>query len=368
MRKLQVQICEVILLMKIGIYSDVHASNTSSIMPLYCKDSKYSLRLQMIIDSFKWMYNVFDKQGVGLIFNLGDLFDSHTISSHEITAMSDAYSYSNGIHEIHITGNHETLDKNREFYSTALLSNVEFIQMYNKPQKCKYLDFEFSLLPHMKSDLINDDLLSSIKSDILFSHIDIKGSHLRPDYTLDGGIEPEKLSMYFDTVFNGHLHTAETISTSSGTVMNIGAFSSNSFNDSNSYIPSILVYDTETRDIERFRNPNAILFRRVSCSSVHEVKKYIDGLDSKYRYIIRIKVPYSIKDNVRSVIKEIDNIVAYRIVSSLSGDSNGGSKIIRDSINDKIVDDEFISFIEDNQDLIKYPLTLYKSIIDEIKK
>ena len=41
---------------KIGIYSDVHISHNSSIMPTFLGeyDNKYTTRLKMCIDSMKW--------------------------------------------------------------------------------------------------------------------------------------------------------------------------------------------------------------------------------------------------------------------------------------------------------------------------
>ena len=49
--------------MKIGIYSDVHISRTSSIMPLYLNEnSKYTLRLQNCINSMNEMYQTFENK------------------------------------------------------------------------------------------------------------------------------------------------------------------------------------------------------------------------------------------------------------------------------------------------------------------
>ena len=76
--------------MKIGIYSDVHISRTSSILPLYLNDqSKYTLRLENCINSMNDMYQTFEDRNVDVIINCGDTFNSHTISADEMSAYLD---------------------------------------------------------------------------------------------------------------------------------------------------------------------------------------------------------------------------------------------------------------------------------------
>lgn len=353
--------------MKIGIYSDVHVSYTSSIMPLSCPGSKYTRRLQMIIDSFKYMYDVFEKNNVELIFNNGDLFDSHTIRSEELTAVAEAYSYSKGIKEYHIIGNHDTLDNSRNFYSTSILSSSGFINVINEPT---VLDCGISLLPYMKPEFITNDLLNSLSnSNILMSHIDILGSHLRPDYTMDSGVDPELLANYFDVVFNGHLHTYEVLDTSRSKVMNLGSFSSNSFSDSNSYRPGFWIYDTETKISKRFENPNAILFRKYSVSSIESL---IETLNKRVRknahYIMRITVPYSLRSDARDVIQSYENIVAFKIVADIKSSMiNPNSNISKRINSEKDITEEFSKFLDDNQNLMKYPRKYYDDYINQVR-
>lgn len=355
--------------MNIGIYSDVHVSYTSSIMPLSCPGSKYTRRLQMIIDSFKYMYDVFEKNNVELIFNNGDLFDSHTIRSEELTAVAEAYSYSKGVKEYHIIGNHDTLDNSRNFYSTSILDSSGFISVINEPT---VLEDGISLLPYMKPEFVTIDLLNSLssKSNILMSHIDILGSHLRPDYTMDSGVDPELLANYFDVVFNGHLHTHEVINTSRSRVMNLGSFSSNSFSDSNSYRPGFWIYNTETKIGKRYENPNAILFRKYSVSSIESL---IELLNKRVRrnakYIMRITVPYSLRSDARDVIQSYENIVAFKIVADIKSSMiNPNSDISKRINSENDITEEFLKFLDDNPNLMKYPRKYYDEYIKKIRE
>ena len=118
--------------MRVGIYTDIHCSYTSSILPLHIDNSCYTARLKMVVDTFKWMYELFEHNNVDYIVNCGDLFDSYRLRAEEISAMAESLSYNSGIPEYHIIGNHEVMDVRRNFYATALLNNYNYISYYNK--------------------------------------------------------------------------------------------------------------------------------------------------------------------------------------------------------------------------------------------
>jgi len=359
--------------LKLGIYSDVHACIASSILSNHSLDSKYSVRLQMIIDTFKWMYDVFEKENVDLICNCGDLFDSHTVRAEELSAISDAYKYSKGVPEIHILGNHEILDVNRNFYSTAMLKNFPFITVYDSPQ---VINDTISVLPYMKVDEITNELLRSLKNKVLLSHIDIMGSHLRADYIMDFGVNPEYLAEYFNFTINGHLHTAEKLDTTQNTIWNIGSVTSLSFADNSNYIPSICIYDTDTNKLIRINNPYSILFRKITA---HTVKDLIDKLnkimsekhgindifDGNYRYVIKVNSTYDMKDKMVDVLKSYNNIIAYKVTISSSDNTIIKSKPVKiDTVQD--VKGEFKKFLNTVESL-KYPINLYDNILQEME-
>ena len=152
--------------MKIGIYSDLHISRNSSIMPLHKEDSKYSTRLQMILDTGKWMYEEFEKQGVELIVNCGDTVDSSVLKADEISALQEFYSYSKGVEEYHIVGNHELSDKN--FYSTSILNQLKFVTIVDRIKSFYIGDVGIAFIPYVKPDFwkFNLDVLRTIISPV----------------------------------------------------------------------------------------------------------------------------------------------------------------------------------------------------------
>lgn len=350
---------------KLGIYTDLHISYTSSIMPLYYKDSKYTTRLQMIIDTAKWMYRVFSDNNVDLILNGGDTLDSHSVRSEEISALSEFYKQSQGIPEVHIPGNHEILSNNLDFYSNSILGNLPFIKIYDKPTKINNI---LSVIPYMSPDNISNDMLKSISNKILLSHIDIKGSHLRPEYIMDTGVEPEIIAEYFNLTLNGHLHTAEKIETSKNKIYNVGSISSISFSDSNSYIPSICIIDTDTLEITRYENPFAILFRRLTVSSTEDLLNKLKKYSANHKYIFRVTAPYIIRNDIKDILSNRSNIIAYRVVSNIS---NEKSLINYESKKINLVDDiegEFLKYLESNKDSLNYPFDKYIEVLNSIRE
>ena len=78
--------------MKILLYSDLHISRTSSIMPTTISNSKYTFRQNMIIELGKFLTLIAENEKPDLIINLGDTFDQCTITSYDVQTASGFFS------------------------------------------------------------------------------------------------------------------------------------------------------------------------------------------------------------------------------------------------------------------------------------
>lgn len=341
--------------MKIGVYTDVHCSYTSSILPLKVDNSKYTARLKMIVDTFKWMYQLFDDIGVDLIVNCGDLFDSYKVRAEELSAMAEALSYSKGVEEYHIIGNHEMYDKRRSFYATALLSNYKNITLVDQPLK---LENGLSFLPYMPwSDA--QDILPLLKNNILFSHIDIQGSRVTPTYVLEDGVDSLKLSNIFRLVINGHIHAYQKLNQS---VYNIGATTSTSFSDDSNYSPGVTIVDTDSLFMQHYDNPHAIRFRKLDVTSrtIEKACEELDGLS-----VIRCDVNFEDKERVTRILSECDKVAAFRlnvINKETSYEPNSSDTLELNSD----LDIEFCKFLRSCKEL-KYPLSDYENVVSKLQ-
>ena len=278
----------------------------------------------MVIDSIKWSQNLFQSKNVDFVVNLGDLFDNNVVRSEELTAISEAYS-TQSIKEFYLLGNHETLDLGRNFYSTSMLESDK-LKIINEPCKININDLTISFIPYMPYDNINHEMLKKIQSDIVFTHLDIRGSRLRQDYQAEFGVEPDLLAMYFNHVFNGHIHTAERILPDKGyDIRNVGSLTSISFADSNNYIPSAHIYDTETKEFISYQNPYSILFRRIKVNSIKELYSKLENFNNQFTYIIRATVPYDIREECSDILNNVKNVLTSRVVSDISSNNKNYS-------------------------------------------
>lgn len=342
--------------MRIGIYTDVHCSYTSSILPTHQEGSKYTTRLQMIVDTFRWMYEVFENNQVDLIVNCGDLFDSFNVRAEEISAMSEALSYGGKIPELHILGNHEILDKHRKFNAVALLDNYSHIDVISDPVKLKC---GISLLPYCTVEEATD-VIPYLTNNVLFSHIDIRGSYVTSQYLLEEGVEPTRLANNFKRVINGHLHSPQVFG---GTVFNIGASTSLSFSDNSEYTPRISILDTNSLKLQFFSNPYAIRFLKVDVSSSEFLKSMLSELNN--RVVIRAKSPIENKVEVSEVLQSCEKVVAYRIVTEHVSEES--EEQLQDTVIESVtdVDGKFVEFLKKTDEL-KYPLSEYLNVVQDV--
>ena len=73
--------------MKVCICGDVHWCTYSSI--LRKRGTRYSLRLENLIDSVNWVIDTAASNGCTDLFFLGDFFDASVLTAEEISALSE---------------------------------------------------------------------------------------------------------------------------------------------------------------------------------------------------------------------------------------------------------------------------------------
>lgn len=369
--------------MKFLVVADMHLAYTSSILPIYNKDSKYTTRLQYMIDTVKWYEELAVKEKVDYIINLGDLTDSNILRSEELTALSEAYSCrsQDSIPEIYITGNHDTLTNDHRFSATSILSNIPNFTVITEPRKITLNtmtktgntidNVDVTFLPYINWKKIDFEFLKKISSDILFSHIDILGSALYKSFGNDIGIEPNELCMFFNQIYNGHIHLQERIKCNKENIWNVGSLTSVSFSDSNNYIPGAHIVDTNTNQFKTIPNPYNILFRKFKITSVSDCKSKLENLDKSYKYVLRLEIPFNLKQDIENLINKDENIIASRLILdrkkiSLTEDSKANLEVIdKNNIKYKFID--FIrSYSDENDKELKYPVNSYINLISKM--
>lgn len=370
---------------KIGIYSDVHISHNSSIMPTFLDEGIYTTRLDMCKKSIKWMYEQFEKKKVDMVVNCGDLYNSHTVTADEIHALvhtvNEIYKPYEVIGwsptlDVTIPGNHDKF--NNTFNSLEFLKFNGYTQLVDKYMyfntngvdipngwDCYAVSFQDAKdFVNVISEMLDEYPRCNPKA-ILFMHGDINGSMLSAGKRITNHIGTDFLSEHFDLVINGHIHCHELIYNKNGKrIFNIGSLTSHSFADSNNHIPACYILDTETGEIEQISNPHAILFKSYEVSDKNDLNLMFEDItSSSNKSIIKIKCSIDLKEEIESIINSIPQIIKSKFIFTYN--KNISNTLQSDSVDMNTqgdIKDEFITFLSGRQDL-KCDISDYINVI-----
>ena len=353
--------------MKILIYSDLHISRTSSILPA-STDSKYTYRQQMILKTAEFLENVVMQTLPDLIINCGDTFDQHTITSYDVEVASQFFSHFDMINIPHLVlvGNHEMINEN--FNAIALLDNISNIKVIsqdtsiNSNEIIPNTNIKLAFLPYCDFKSIT----SFPEGDYLFSHQDIAGSCIRGDFKLPDGLDSNVLKTKYKLVFNGHIHKSSIFNN----VINVGSITTHSFSDDENTIPQCYLFDTDTNNLTAFKSNCCPLFRHHQVQTVLDLTNYLDSLDKLYTYVLHITCPYEIKEEVKQILSAANYIVNSRITVKIENATLLESKAelqndinLQSNIDIKHSFTDFLNTIT----IDKYPKNMYLDVLKEVE-
>ena len=371
--------------MLIGIYSDLHVSRNSSILPLYINDDKdYSYRLHLCQNTLKYIHKIFKQENVDLIVNCGDTFDSHTISSDvasiylstiESIILKDDYD----IYEDILIGNHDMYNKR---FNISCISNLSKYMNTVNGQKSIFSDYckcDIYELSYNSSKDFSNEVLKLLdkyprKYDkaILFMHGDINGSKLNSDIKINDGISQQSLLEYFDIIINGHIHTTDILyDKNDKQIINIGSCMSHNFSDDDNHIGKFYIFDTECmRIIKEFINPYQVLFRTWYIFNKDSLINYLNNLETNVDgYVLKIVTNEDLQELIDNRVKKslgdfnclkIKYIIRYDITKK---EDNSEELYV---INNDNIQDDFLKFLQLNNKNDKQLIGIARNILCEI--
>ena len=355
--------------MRILLYSDVHISRTSSILPTTYKDTNLTYRQAMMNYTSRWLGKLARDNKPDLIINLGDTFDQNTLTSYDTEIARQFFGEFSDINIPHyvLIGNHEMV--NEKFNSAAMLDNISNIYVIKDPTSINIGDKKLAFLPYRDSK----SLTELPEGDYLFSHIDIYGSPIKGIIKLEAGITTDVLKQRYKLVFNGHIHKSSIFDN----VINIGSCTTHSFADDDEWEPHAYIFNTETNNLETFTNMFCPLFRTLKVGNATELTNKIEQLNKQHRYVLNVNCPYEMKDIAKklldqsstTIMRENDEDKDFVIRSKLSITINKAEKEklqevkqINDNIQTNIdVERSFRDFLEVTD--LKFPKQYYLDIL-----
>ena len=348
--------------MKIFMYSDLHISKTSSILPQ--TEGKYSYRQQIIMATGKWLATLVKEEKPDIIINLGDTFDQHTITSYDIDTASEFFGNFKDLKVPHIVlvGNHEMI--NKDFNAIALLKHINNVIVIDEPSTINLEvngngnPIPLAFLPYQDWKEIKE----FPKGNYLFSHLDIQGSSIRRGSELKEGLTLDSLSE-FKLVFNGHIHKPSI----RGNIVNVGSITTHGFGDDEDTVPTAYIFDTDTMDLKQFKSNLSPLFRKITCNTTDELKSILSQFDNKYNYCIQCTCPFEIKDEIKAILDSNSNIISYRLNTVINKDEviadANQNLTLQTNLN---IAQTFKEFLESENIDLKYPKVFYNNVINEL--
>lgn len=283
---------------KILVFSDNHFCATSSIVR--GMSGEFTTRLDYELKTIEWLVETSKENGCSSMFCLGDFFDSSTLNSMEIGALSNI-----DWHDIPVyflVGNHE-LGSGLNSYSSSHVNllNTCVEDVFSRPVILSFPDVEtlIYILPYQinvkenvkeyfASEHSLPEQLKSYKK-ILFSHNDLKGVQMGK-FISTGGLDVNKLSEDFDLVLNGHLHNSEWVKNN---VLNVGNVIGQNFSeDAFKYSHNCWILDLNTLSITPVENPYSFNFYSVDLTDPKHDIDWVNKFDMEMKpnTVLNLKV------------------------------------------------------------------------------
>ena len=285
---------------KILIFSDNHFCATSSIVR--GMSGEYTTRLDHELKTVDWLIETAKENDCESIFCLGDFFDSSTLNSMEIGALSRVDWDNLAVY--FLVGNHE-LGNNTYGFSSAhvnlLDSRVE--DVFDKPVILSYpedetiiyiLPYQIDVKDNAKEYFVQSESklpeYMKLYKKILFSHNDLKGVQMGR-FVSTSGLDVDELSRDFDLTLNGHLHNSEFVRSN---VLNVGNVIGQNFSeDAFRYSHNCWILDLQTLEIIPIENPYSFNFYSIDLTdpkhNIDWVNKF--SMEMKPNTVLNIKVP-----------------------------------------------------------------------------
>lgn len=237
-----------------------------------------------------------EKEGVGTIIQLGDVFDRRKYINFNSLFQARHYFFEkmSNYPTYMLVGNHDTYYKNTNEVNSPsmLLKDYRFIDTVAKPQEITIDSVTFLLVPWWCDD--NDEeireVLASTKATHVIGHFEIGGFEMYKGSIHEGGTSKE-VFQNFEAVWSGHFHHQSK----HGNIHYLGTPYEMTWSDHGDQ-KGFHIFDTETRELTFIPNPFSIF---------HKI--HYDDLDKQISEVVNIDFDQYNETFVKLIVRNKTN-------------------------------------------------------------
>ena len=282
--------------MKIGLITDTHYGFKKA------NKSFHDYFAKFYDDVF---FPTLEKRKIKTVVHLGDAFDNRKGIDYWALEWAKTNVYDQfeklGITVYNIVGNHDAYYKNSNEVNAVdgLLRQYDNVIPISRPEEFCIGGMNALVLPWICSDNEEEtfELIKESKSKVVFGHLELNGFSAYPGHIMTDGLSAEKFEK-FDRVFTGHYHTKSD----NEKVFYLGNPYQMFWNDVDD-TRGFHIFDTDTYDMEYFKNPYNIFER------IYYEDSDIKQIDSSILKDKIVKIVVRKKTNQLNFDKFLDKIV-----------------------------------------------------------
>jgi len=265
--------------MKVLLFSDPHITLRGEFsQPTSDGLSDYMHR---VIESFDWVNQMIVEHRPNLVACLGDI--TETTGYIDTTSLKVAVQLFSklsvtcyGINSdlVCLVGNHDSYSTINNIHNLEFLKTLDGLTVVDAPRFVNYDKCKILFVPWVDKEYVLD---IPSDTDLVLTHFDVKGGFLFKTKKSSTGVDPTLIDCQ---VFNGHQHAGSMVTDK---WCNVGSLVSRNFHDVDSPTSkSIILYDTDTKDIVRLNNPHDRPFVDIVVSNDDDRDRLVDYIDRDF--------------------------------------------------------------------------------------
>lgn len=348
--------------MKLLCFSDIHFHHTHRFS--HITSEGYTVRELEHLSCADDIIRICQEENIDRIVFCGDLYQTvgDNLSTQTQAAVCEFVDKLRKVKPLDVlVGNHDqsSTTNYKNVHKLIPFKYWDNVTVYDKPT---VVNDYFVYMPYCTSDEYAVSILENIKdkqNKVVFSHLELKGINLGNGIETTHGVPLDLLSQFKMTI-QGHYHGSSSYGLN---IKVIGSTQRLSFKDPGKSRNNIIIYDTETDEIERrsFSCPDWLTF---TDENIDEILK----IDVNNYVKVEVTSDMLLTDEIKAKLESFKGKDIHIDLTRLSFDRKSSADIQQDEAEDEIsVIKQFINKTENDEEKKELLLTEGMRLLDRAK-